>query len=456
MREQRFLRLSLPILIFLHLIGGQVFNSANALNEVFLYNLIIVLIVYSIVRKFDGSNQVAIICTSIAFGLWGIGSIISSISTFYTLSTHTVTIANAFYLLFYPFAFIGLPRIAGSEKKLLFLEIMDASIIGLGLSALATAFLIKPVLPHFDGDLASSFFSICFPVADLILIAVTSATFLTQLRGTRTLFLGSGILVFALSDFLFLWQLVNGSYRFGSLVDNGWLIGFVLISESLSHKREVIASQKNINPILLTASVFLSATLLALVALHPGYFPSFILIPTIATLLLAFFRMTIALREARSIGEERILARTDELTGLPNRRKLIGELELFADKNGALLLLDLNGFKLINDSHGHDIGDIVLQQVAGRFSRALPSNALLARLGGDEFGVIITGSYEHTMDVALALHATLSYPFLIRGESINIGVSIGHITNDGSQDLLRKADLAMYQAKREGIGVFAG
>jgi diguanylate cyclase (GGDEF)-like protein len=195
---------------------------------------------------------------------------------------------------------------------------------------------------------------------------------------------------------------------------------------------------------------------LAIVALNPGYLPNFILFPTIATLLLAFFRMTIALKEARTIGEERILARTDELTGLPNRRKLIGELAIFADKDGALLLLDLDGFKPINDNHGHEIGDIVLQQVAGRFSRALPNDALLARLGGDEFGVIITGNYEHTMEVALALHATLSYPFLIRGESINIGVSIGHITNDGSQDLLRKADLAMYRAKREGIGVFAG
>lgn len=456
MREQKFLRLSLPILIALHLIAGQVFNSPNAINEVFLYNLIIVVIVFSICKKFDGSNQVAIFCTSIAFGLWGIGSLISSISTFYIFTSHVVTIANAFYLLFYLFAFIGLPRIAGSEKRISFLEIMDASIIGLGLSALATAFLIKPVLPHFNADLSSTFFSICFPVADLLLIAVTSAAFLTQLRGTRTLFLASGILVFALSDFLFLWQLVNGSYRFGSLVDNGWLIGFVLISESLSHKREVIDAQRNINPILLTASVFLSATLLALVALHPGYFPNFILIPTIATLLLAFFRMAIALREARSIGEERILARTDELTGLPNRRKLIGELELFTEKSGALLLLDLDGFKPINDSHGHEVGDIVLQQVAGRFRRALPSDALLARLGGDEFGVIIAGSYEHTMEVALALHATLSYPFLIQGASINIGVSIGHITNDGSQDLLRRADLAMYQAKREGIGVFAG
>ena len=456
MREQKLLRLSLPILILLHFVTGQFSGSPVAINEIFLYNFVVLVIVLLIARNFSESNRIAIISISIAFTLWGFGSLISSISSFYDLSSYSQIIANTFYLLFYPFALIGLPRISSPKKKLSSLEIMDASIIGLGLSSLVTAFLIKPVLPRFNGDLVSTFFSICFPIADLVLITVVGTSFLTQLRGRRSAFLALGIFVFTLSDFYFLWQSVNGTYRFGSVVDNGWLIAMALIGESMWHKGDVTDSQKSVNPIMLTISVFLSATLLAIVALNPGYFPSFILFPTIATLLLAFLRMTIALKEARAIGEERILARTDELTGLPNRRKLIGELAIFTDKDGALLLLDLDGFKPINDSHGHEIGDIVLQQVAGRFSRALPSNALLARLGGDEFGVIVTGNYEHTMEVALALHATLSYPFLIQGESINLGVSIGHITNDGSQDLLRRADLAMYQAKREGIGVFAG
>ncbi len=456
MREQKLLRLSLPILILLHLFLGQIFNDVFIFNEVFLYNGVVLLLIVEIYKNANGFNTVTTICISLAFGMWGIGSLISSISTFYAISAHAFLIANTFYLLFYPFAFIGLPRMAGLVKKLSFLEIVDTSIIGLGLSSLATAFLIKPVLPHFNEDLVSTFFAICFPIADLILLAVTSAAFLTHIRGVRSALLAAGILIFGFSDFIFLWQSVNGSYRFGTILDNGWLIALALIAESLWHKSEVIDSQKNINPILLTLSVFLSATLLAVIALNPGYFPTFILIPTIATLMLAFFRMSIALREARNIGEERILARTDDLTGLPNRRKLISELALFADKDGALLLLDLDGFKPINDSYGHEIGDLILQQVAGRFSRSLPSDALLARLGGDEFGVILSGSYEHTMEVALALHATLSYPFLIRGQSISIGVSIGHITNDGSQDLLRKADLAMYQAKREKIGVFAG
>jgi diguanylate cyclase (GGDEF)-like protein len=116
-------------------------------------------------------------------------------------------------------------------------------------------------------------------------------------------------------------------------------------------------------------------------------------------------------------------------------------------------LLDLDGFKPVNDLHGHATGDKVLQQVSMRFARALPSGALLARLGGDEFGVLIEGAYEHSMDVALALRATLSYPFDIDNQHITIDVSIGVAENTGSPDLLRRADDAMYRAKREGLGV---
>jgi diguanylate cyclase (GGDEF)-like protein len=169
--------------------------------------------------------------------------------------------------------------------------------------------------------------------------------------------------------------------------------------------------------------------------------------------MLAFIRMTIALKQAKNIGHERILARTDELTGLPNRRRLISEIESFIDKSGALLLLDLDGFKPVNDLHGHETGDKVLQQVSMRFARALPHGALLARLGGDEFGVLIEGAYEQSMDIALALRATLSYPFNIDNQHITIGVSIGLAENTGAPDLLRRADDAMYRAKREGLGV---
>ena len=117
------------------------------------------------------------------------------------------------------------------------------------------------------------------------------------------------------------------------------------------------------------------------------------------------------------------------------------------------MILDLDGFKPVNDNYGHEVGDRVLQQVAQRFSRSLPSWALLARLGGDEFGVLVDGSHESVMEIALALRATLSYPFVINGDAITIGVSIGVADNNGAEDLLLRADKAMYAAKRQATGV---
>ena len=245
----------------------------------------------------------------------------------------------------------------------------------------------------------------------------------------------------------------GAQFVFGSLVDYGWLLAFVLIAESCWHPSNDNKSKGGVSPVLITISVFLSATLLALLAIAPDNFPHFILIPSIGTLALAFIRMGIALHQARNIGDERILARTDELTMLPNRRRLISEIPNFASREGSLMLLDLDGFKPVNDSYGHEVGDKVLQQVAQRFSRALPSSALLARLGGDEFGVLVDGNNVAVMEIALALRATLSYPFVIDGDHISIGVSIGIADNDGADDLLLRADNAMYAAKRQALGV---
>jgi diguanylate cyclase (GGDEF)-like protein len=279
------------------------------------------------------------------------------------------------------------------------------------------------------------------------------STLLSQRLSKRAIIASTGIFIFAFSDFLFLWLHVNNKYVFGSVSDDGWLVGLALLVMSTQFNASEQNSDEGVNPVFVALSVFLSATLLGIITLRHGYFPSFILLPTLLTLLVAFIRMTIALRQARSLGTERILARTDELTGLSNRRKLIAEMDEMGDAEGSLLILDLDGFKPINDSFGHDIGDEILKQVAIRFHRALPPDATLARLGGDEFGVLLHSNYETSMEVARALHATMSYPFVIEKESIDLGVSIGVAANNDEHDLLRRADVAMYRAKRESLGV---
>jgi len=449
----RYIQWAAPVLLGVHLFVSFFPTIKGMWSELFLYNAIPIFAIAIVVKAPRINDRFAQPLIATAIGLWLVGSLISSCSSFFTINAPTVLLSNTAYLLFYPFAIVGLPRLISPSRKLSLLEIFDASIVGLGLSTLGTTLFLKPVLPHFDGDLGQTFFALVYPVADLILLSLTLAAVLAQGATRRGIVLACGVIVFSITDFLYLGMHIRGTYSFGSLVDDGWLLGILIISISFSIHGSDAIEDKNTNPILITLSVFLSATLLALIAIRPGYFPSFVLIPALATLLLAFIRMAIALKAARSIGHERLLARTDELTNLPNRRTLISEIENFMGKDGSLMLLDLDGFKPVNDAHGHAAGDKVLQQVALRFSRALPHGALLARLGGDEFGVLYEGSYESAMDVALALRATLSYPFNVESHSIQISVSIGVAANNGAPDLLRRADDAMYRAKREGLGV---
>jgi diguanylate cyclase (GGDEF)-like protein len=188
--------------------------------------------------------------------------------------------------------------------------------------------------------------------------------------------------------------------------------------------------------------------------MKPGYFPSFILLPGFITIALAFIRMTLALQEANTAITERVLARTDELTGLANRRNFLMQLEKL--KSGYIFILDLDGFKSINDTLGHEAGDQLLKQAAVRFSRALPAGGQIARLGGDEFGVVAQLTEEEANELAQAIRATLSYPVSLPQKQVKIDVSIGFAPIDSDHDLtefLRRADTAMYEAKRTKSGV---
>ncbi len=421
--------------------------------DLLVFNSVAIASLISVVLAPKVNNKWAQTITACAIGSWSLGSILATATSYINLPSAIITTSDASYLLFYPLALLGFQLLISSHQKLTLLEIVDASIVGLGLSTLGSAFALHPVLPHFDGDFNQSFLAIIYPVADLVLLCFIISTVAMQGFSRRGLLLSIGVCLYSVTDFLFLWQNINMSYTFGSLLDYGWLLAFVIIAESCWHPATDNRQKNGVSPVLITISVFLSATLLALLAIDPDNFPHFILIPAIGTLALAFIRMSIALNQARNIGHERILARTDELTMLPNRRRLIAEIQGFATRQGSLLLLDLDGFKPVNDTYGHEIGDRVLQQVAQRFSRALPSGSLLARLGGDEFGVLVNGNEAVVMEIALALRGTLSYPFLIDGHEISIGVSIGIAHNDGADDLLLRADKAMYAAKRQALGV---
>jgi diguanylate cyclase (GGDEF)-like protein len=433
------------VLLALHAVLKAISSEATISKDLILYNAVVLLVVIGLFQTPLHNDPLAVAFLTLAIASWGIGSTISSLGQFFNLTNHTQLISNTAYSIFYPLAFIAIPRVIGRGKKLQAVELLDSAIFGLGFTSIITALVLKQIVGASD---LGFFFSILYAVCDIALLVIVLTSAALSRLSIRLAMIVLGIFAFTLTDFYFLWTQIQGSYRFGQFSDEGWLIGLVLISLALWYSPIEGNEQGKIHPALISVSIFISPTLLSAIALRPDYFPTYVVFPTIATLLLAFIRMTLVIRQANNLGEEKILARTDELTGLPNRRRLVAELAAFNEVEGALLLLDLDGFKPVNDRYGHEMGDRILRQVSQRFSRSLPSDAILARLGGDEFGVIVSGNNEETTELANALKATLSYPFIIDGKSISIGVSIGHVRNDGNGDLLHRADLAMYEAKR--------
>jgi diguanylate cyclase (GGDEF)-like protein/PAS domain S-box-containing protein len=160
------------------------------------------------------------------------------------------------------------------------------------------------------------------------------------------------------------------------------------------------------------------------------------------------------------------LAHHDPLTSLPNRTKFREDLEqtlrlVNRDGRVAVLCLDLDHFKEINDSLGHPIGDDLLKDVACRLRTSVREGDTVARLGGDEFAIVQAGidlQASESSSLAERLVEILGAPYVIQGHQVNIGVSIGiaFAPNDGEDpdQLLKNADMALYRAKEDGRGTY--
>ncbi|MEO8517620.1 MAG: EAL domain-containing protein [Dermatophilaceae bacterium] len=156
----------------------------------------------------------------------------------------------------------------------------------------------------------------------------------------------------------------------------------------------------------------------------------------------------------------------DALTGLPNRAMLADDIEQalgVAERDGTsvgLLLLDLDRFKEVNDTFGHDYGDALLRQIGPRLAGVLGGVGTVARLGGDEFAVLLPGlrGVNQATDVAGALLSALAIPFPVEGIDVDVEASVGVvISGEHGQDattLMQRADIAMYVAKTQHLAVF--
>ena len=435
-------------------------KEPSILPDLFLFNLVAATTALTalLAPKFNDRIGRALLASALA--VWTLGSFTT---TWNSLNNplFPALLGDICYSAFYPLLLLGAIRLLTSqqnERQRIKGEIIDTLIIGLGISGACAGLLLNTAMENFEGSPLTVFLSIIYPIGDLVILAVTIALLALARARLRSFYFLLGITIFTVTDLYFLWQSSISMYQFGSVSDDGWLLALILIAESLWHRGGEVEISQRFNSVAAGLSIIASSIVLVTAALRPQYFPDFILLIATSTLLLAFLRLFIALKDARSISEQRELARTDELTGLPNRRRFLAEIESLHRREGTLMILDLDGFKRINDLHGHLVGDQLLRTIADRFARAMPTHSQLARLGGDEFGAIVYGNESVGLESAFALRATLSYPIAIASLTLDAGVSIGRVfhpagvTPIAREELLRRADVAMYEAKRERTG----
>ncbi len=445
------LRISAIGLLTIHLILRAIFHQPNLFTDLYIYNAIALLCAGIALFSPSFNDQFARLSLCLAIFLWAIGSTVTTWNSFYGEVIWPNT-SDICYIIFYPLVLFGLIRALTAQRRFQPIQILDVVIIVGGLSSLIASLFLKSAMSHFIGNSTTVFLSIVYPIGDVILFAMAVIIVLVQRRALRSLLFLSAIIIFTATDFYFLYKSATTGYTFAQLTDDGWLLALILIAEALwHHGGEVEVSEKIIATFTTIAMIF-SGVVLAISAVNRDVIPKVALIPAVATIALAIGRLAIALAQARRASANLELARIDELTGLSNRRTFMAEIGNLDSDSGTLLLLDLDGFKSINDTLGHHAGDELLRQISLRFSRVVPTRALLARLGGDEFGVVIPGDSRLGQEVSQALISTVSYPFIVDGHEVSVGVSIGRVINDGSVDLMRRADSAMYEAKRAGGG----
>jgi diguanylate cyclase (GGDEF)-like protein len=391
---------------------------------------------------------------------WGLGNAYFEHTLASGASLPNPSPADIGYLGFYPLVYLAVIAARRRHVERLGAGLwLDGAIGAAACVTLGAALVLEPVLSATTGEsVAGALTNIAYPIGDLTLLAmlvVTSAT--VGWRHARGLTpLAAGMALFALSDTLYIVENATDSYQAGGVLDAGWLLALMLMAAGAALRSRTgehpagraLSSRRAIVP-----SVAGTVALVVL-GLHPfAALSTTSLACAILTLALVVVRLAISLQEtARLLLAREHEATHDPLTGLANRRVLIADLsrraaEATAAQPALLVLFDLDGFKLYNDTFGHSAGDDLLIAVARSLGDALGERGRAYRIGGDEFCALLTLELESPEAVGEQLAAAMAR----RGEGFAIAASYGcaALPADGREAtaLLRRADDGMYVRK---------
>ena len=382
------------------------------------------------------------------------------------------TTADYCLLLFSPFMFAGLLMLPGQLRRRRDRQklTLDALIVGSGGFIAIWYLLLGPILNAPGFTAWQRTFTAVLPIGDLLLVLAMSTAMLRRHQSETPApirLLAGAIALTVIADVSYSWIQLNGGFTGGSWPDLLWLAGcFLLVlaaDQQYRRPRHPAPRRRDRNAVFLLpyAASIAAYLLLAAQSSHLPLNPygGMILGSAVLTLL-------VMARQWHALRDNREIAATDGLTGLANRILLTERLDqlaaqpLRAGQHTAILLIDLDRFKPINDTFGHEAGDAVLVAAADAMRSVIRDGDLAGRLGGDEFAVLLQRlpSREAAGSAATRLLEALRMPVIV-GEHVlmveaSIGVAIREDPEASGETLLQQADTALYAAKRAGRARF--
>lgn len=408
---------------------------------------------------------------------WGLSSFLVADVFYYILELANPagppfpSVADIFYLAMYPFVIVGLMKVHRSiTADRTDSSLVITAIVGIAMMGVLWILFVDTVIEVTDHSTAGFITQLAYPFMDVALIAVAARLVLkVQLKNPPLLLILAAVSALAIADTAFGVYNTNGEFQTGTFIDGFWLAFYAFFGAASLHP----ASALPVLPLRsvegrLTArqvAVMFAAAMTVLVIDLVGGDESDRLVTIVVsgTLIPLILGRVLILTRAleKSRDELHIEATHDALTGLPNRglftERTAAALHDNPDQIITVMFIDLDDFKTINDSLGHQAGDVLLIEVAKRLTACLRHGESVARLGGDEFAVLIEDQGTASVaGLARQILDTLTELVDVGPRSVpamcSIGIASGTGIGTDEDTLLRNADVAMYLAKRRGKG----
>jgi diguanylate cyclase (GGDEF)-like protein len=435
-------------------------------------------------RRVEGSARYGWALIGAGMAAWALGQVLWSFNdlVLHQLSQYP-SLADVGYLLNLPLMIAGIAGLL-TTRYVKLRTLLDVPIILASLLFVSWAFIIGPKLQAAGGSGLEVVLGLVYPVGDVAMVTLALMVLSHVDPGQRFAvgLVAAGALGLSISHGAYMYLIERDAYVVGTLVDFGWFGGFLLMGlGALSVRAGPMHSSPEQNetlcvvlPLLPLAVAIITSIVLTV---RYGWIGTFLFYLEVLIVVLVAARQLTSLRDnlalTRRLGaavqdlrmRERqlyYLAFHDELTDLANRTQFHDCAEdAVARQNRegnmlAMFLIDLDGFKQVNDALGHRVGDLLLTAVAGRLLDCVRASDTLARLGGDEFALLSEElrTVEEVKIVARRITLALEPPFHVDGRVVTIsgsvGVALRHPGPAPVDDMIQQADNAMYAAKLAG------